>query len=142
MAEPLNKLLKKDTGFKWSDACKKSFGDIKRAFAHIITLAYPNFVQPFIVDCDASDFGIGDLLSQIINREESQFVFQPIVVKSRAPICHDSQGNACASRLCSPFSLLPIRQIIQSANGPKRAAVASHIQRTSGKGGEMDRLAE
>ena len=33
-------------------------------------LAYPNRFDPFILDTDASDFGVGGVLSQIQNGEE------------------------------------------------------------------------
>ena len=66
IAEPLHKLLQKEHEFYWSSECEESFKTIKAAFADTITLAYPDFSKPFIVDCDASDFGIGGVLSQIV----------------------------------------------------------------------------
>ena len=66
IVEPLNKLLQKDRQFQWSPECEKSFKTIKAEFKDTITLAYPDFTKPFIVDCDASDFGIGGVLSQVV----------------------------------------------------------------------------
>ena len=66
IVEPLNKLLQKDRQFYWSADCESSFRTIKAAFKDMITLSYPDFMKPFIVDCDASDFGIGGVLSQVI----------------------------------------------------------------------------
>ena len=50
----------------WSADCENSFKTIKAAFKDTITLSYPDFTKPFIVDCDASDFGIGGVLYQVI----------------------------------------------------------------------------
>ena len=66
IVEPLNKLLQKERQFYWSADCESSFKTIKAAFKDLITLSYPDFTKPFIVDCDASDFGIGGVLSQLI----------------------------------------------------------------------------
>ena len=62
--EPLNKLLQKERQFYWSADCVSSFKTIKAAFKDTITLSYLNFTKPFIVDFNASDFGIGGVLSQ------------------------------------------------------------------------------
>ena len=64
--EPLNKLLQKERQFYWSADCESSFKKITAAFKDTITLSYPDFTKSFIVDCDASDFGIGGVLSQVI----------------------------------------------------------------------------
>ena len=79
IAQPLNKLLQKDYEFKWTEQCEQSLNLIKKAFSDVITLAYPDFTKPFTVDCDASDFGIGGVLSQEYNGVE-----QPIAYFSRS----------------------------------------------------------
>ena len=58
---------------------QKLFKTIKSAFKNRITLSYPDFTNPFIVDCDASDFGIRGVLSQVIRPG----VEQPISYFSR-----------------------------------------------------------
>lgn len=80
IAHPLNKLLQKDQIFQWSPACEEAFQTLKKAFCEIVTLAYPNFAVPFIVDTDASDFGIGAVLSQ----KNSANIEQPIAYYSRS----------------------------------------------------------
>ena len=59
-------MLIKERQFQWTKECENSFTIIKSAFADTITLAYPDFTKPFIVDCDASDFGIGGVFSLIV----------------------------------------------------------------------------
>ena len=79
IVEPLNKLLQKERQFYWGADCKSSCQTIKAAVKDTITLSYPDFTKPFIVDCDASDFGIGGVWSQVIRPG----VEQPISYFSR-----------------------------------------------------------
>ena len=60
--------------FQWTKECVSSFTRINGAFENTITLAYPDFTKPFIVECDASDFGIGDMLSKTLRPGVEQFV--------------------------------------------------------------------
>ena len=81
IVEPLNKLLIKERQFHWSAECKNSFKTIKAALKDIITHSYPDFTKPFIVDCDASDFGVGGVLLQLVRPGvEQPVVLQPIAV--------------------------------------------------------------
>ena len=79
IVEPLNKLLQNEPQFYWFADCENSFKTIKAAFQDTITLSYPDFTKSFIVDCDASDVGIGGVLSQVIKSG----VEQPISYFSR-----------------------------------------------------------
>ena len=64
-AAPLNALTKKGVAFGWDQACQASFDKLKAALAHAPVLQYPDPIQPFILDTDASSQGIGAVLSQI-----------------------------------------------------------------------------
>ena len=80
IADPIIKLLHKDSTFQWSLSCEKAFTRLKKEFCEIVTLSFPNCSKPFILDTDASDFGIGAVLSQ---RNQSN-IAQPIVYYSRS----------------------------------------------------------
>ena len=60
----LANLTKKETSFVWNEKCQKAFEDVKHALTHAPVLALPNFLHPFVVECDASIEGIGAVLLQ------------------------------------------------------------------------------
>lgn len=70
LVSPLNDLLKgkkKKQKISWSPDAEKSFIDIKQALISAPILCSPDFSQPFTVQCDASDSGVGGVLVQNID---------------------------------------------------------------------------
>ena len=65
IALPLNKLLRKDTKFVWTEECQVAFETLKKALVTAPVLAFPQFDKPFILAVDASDESIGYVLSQL-----------------------------------------------------------------------------
>ena len=65
IASPLLKLTKKDSNFIWTNECQQSYEKIRK---YLTTegdvLALPNVDKTFIVECDASDYGVGGVLLQ------------------------------------------------------------------------------
>lgn len=73
---PFYELLKADSKFDWDDRCEKSFEILKRKIAEEVTLAHFNPKIPIILTCDASQKGIGAILShRFQNGEERPVVF-------------------------------------------------------------------
>ncbi len=70
VAEPLHRLTQKNVKFIWSTECSRAFEGLKRKLTTAPVLAYPEFDLPFILDTDASDKGIGAVLSQVQNGRE------------------------------------------------------------------------
>ena len=64
IARPIHHLTKKDVEFVWNDDCQAAFLKLKELLVSAPVLAYPNQDKPFIVECDASNFAIGGVLSQ------------------------------------------------------------------------------
>ena len=76
---PINDLVQKDRAFSWNQKCQEAFDLVKRKFTDAITLRYPDFSQEFLLDTDASDFGIGAVLSQLVAGVE-----RPVAYYSRS----------------------------------------------------------
>lgn len=66
----LNELTRKNRKFVWTGECESSFHTLKQALVSAPTLVYPTRDDPFILDTDASLYGIGDVLSQLQHGEE------------------------------------------------------------------------
>ena len=60
---PLTDLLKKDA-FEWNEKANLAFHNLKEVVSYPPVLALPDFSQPFLVECDASSYGIGAVLIQ------------------------------------------------------------------------------
>ena len=65
IAKPLHRLAERNTKFLWTAECEKAFHTLREKLTSTPVLAYPDFTREFILDTDASDTGIGGVLSQI-----------------------------------------------------------------------------
>ena len=50
--------------FKWTPECDEAFRVLKEKLVSAPVLAFPCFTEEFVVDCDASDYGLGAVISQ------------------------------------------------------------------------------
>ena len=62
-ASPLYKLLKKDANFEWTEAQENAFQRLKSKLISRPILQYPSFSKEFILTTDASNSGLGAVLS-------------------------------------------------------------------------------
>ena len=65
IAKPLHRLTEKNAQFKWTSHCQTAFDHLKECLTTAPVLAFPDFNKTFILDTDASDAGIGAVLSQL-----------------------------------------------------------------------------
>lgn len=78
IAGPLNKLTStknKTASFVWSPDADKAFLDLKSCLVQAPVLACPNFDLPFDVHTDASNYGVGAMLSQVVDGVEHPVAF-------------------------------------------------------------------
>ena len=76
IASPLNELLQKGEVYAWDEGCEQSFNALKEHFSKAVVLPYPDFAKQFIMDTDASDTGIGAVMSQFdVSNEEMPIAF-------------------------------------------------------------------
>ena len=68
MALPLSNLLQKEVEFDFDDQCKKAFDCLKRAVTTTPIIQTPNWTAPFELMCDASNYALGAVLAQKIDK--------------------------------------------------------------------------
>ena len=70
LAAPLYKLATKGTNFEWTEQRHEAFGQLKNALTSAPILGFPREEELWYLDTDASDVGMGAMLSQIQDGEE------------------------------------------------------------------------
>ncbi|CAM8966022.1 unnamed protein product [Rhodiola kirilowii] len=68
-ALPLSTLLQKEVPFEFTDACKEAFNELKKALTSTPIIQTPDWKKPFEIMCDASDFAVGAVLGQKIDKK-------------------------------------------------------------------------
>ena len=94
IAAPLHALTMEGSSFVWTAQCQQAFTDLKDALTRADVLALPNEEGRFILDCDASDYGIGTVLSQTQNDVE-----RPVCYASRLFNKHERNYNVTRKEL-------------------------------------------
>jgi hypothetical protein len=83
VARPLYNLLRKDNPWQWSASEQGAFDALKAALTSARLLLQPDVRKPFFLECDASDYATGAILSQ----KDDEGKLHPVVFlsKSMAP---------------------------------------------------------
>jgi hypothetical protein len=68
IARPLCRLLAKETLFEFDDECVKAFGALKEIPMSTPVIRPRSWGEPFEIICDASDFAVGAILGQRIEK--------------------------------------------------------------------------
>ena len=64
IAAPLQRLTESKYKFQWTQECDAAFKQLRERLITPPLLVYPQFDDSFRLDCDASSYGIGAVLSQ------------------------------------------------------------------------------
>ena len=84
IAAPLTDLTRKSESdiIRWTSECQAAFDYLKQAMASAPVLKPPDYNFPFILQTDASDKGVGAVLSQIEHEKDHPFS-KKILVRER-----------------------------------------------------------
>ncbi|KAK1606374.1 hypothetical protein QYE76_030047 [Lolium multiflorum] len=69
ISKPLTNLLQKDVPFVFDDDCKEAFETLKKALTTAPVVEPPDWNLPFKIMCDASDFAVGAVLGQRVDKK-------------------------------------------------------------------------
>lgn len=91
IARPLHKLTEKLNKFQWTTECEDAFQKLKTKLVSAPILGYPTPDNHYILDTDASNFGIGAVLSQLVDGVET-------VIAYFSKLFSKSERNYCVTR--------------------------------------------
>ena len=72
LTEPLHNLLRKSVPWVWSSACEATFQKIKKMLSGAPLLVHFDMTRPIVVHCDASEYGVGVVLSHLLENGEER----------------------------------------------------------------------
>lgn len=76
VTEPLHRLLRKGVVWDWSKGCEAVFCQIKELLIEAPMLEHFDLSKPIVVHCDASEYGVGVVLSHVLeNGDEKPVTF-------------------------------------------------------------------
>jgi hypothetical protein len=131
IAAPLTELLKKGK-FSWTPVAAIAFDKLKNAMVMTLDLALPDFAALFIVETDASDFGIGAILSEY---GRPYCVFKQCTWSFQTIMDNLCQGDACCHEGHENMATISAWSKISDTNGPKEpqilAGAAHHHSRAA-----------
>lgn len=97
MTAPISELLKKSRGkFVWSPEANRAFEQIRSALVTEPVLSCPDYSKRFIIQCDASDVGIGGILVQGEGDEERIIAYMSRKLSSAEKKYHTTEKECLA----------------------------------------------
>ena len=92
IAQPVHHLTEKTVPFAWNVTCQCAFKELKEKLTMAPILAFPDFGCTFLLDTDASENGIGAVLSQVVADGRERIVAYASRVLSKP------EHNSCVIR--------------------------------------------
>ena len=75
IARTLTSLLAKDVPFQLTDECHKAFETLKKALVLAPIIQSPYWKLPFEIMCDASDYAVGAVLGQTMDKKHHAIAY-------------------------------------------------------------------
>ncbi len=94
----MNRLLEAEQPFVWTDMCQQSFEDLKSALTGDEVMSFPQDDGLYILDCDASDRGIGSVLSQMQWCSKVQTMVERLIAYASKSLTK-TQRRYCVTRI-------------------------------------------
>ena len=116
---PLTRLLKKDVKFNWTSDCEKAFTEIKNCLVSAPILTCPDFSREFVLQTDASAYGLGAVLTQTFEDGEKVICFLSRSL-SRAERSYSTTEREC---LCVIWAVEKLRHYLE---GTKFTVITDH----------------
>ena len=139
LAKHLVGLTEKNTAFRWTDMEEQAFSTLKKKLIMAPILAYPDLKRPFILNTNASNMGIGAVLSKDFDREERVIAYgSRMLSKGIKALLHHPTGAVGRGSLQQALQALPVRDEIPAPDGQgcvEVAEAASWSQRENSPGG-------
>ena len=132
LAEPLVALTGKDLPFVWRPACATTFISLRDALIRAPVLAFPTQTGDYILDTDASNFGLGGVLSQIQNDVECGIAYCSRALRpSQRKYCTTKREMLAAVSMCIQFrfvySFISVRYKIHNSDGSQVSCLATSV---------------
>ena len=104
LAEPLVALTGKNVPIVWRPASMTAFVSLRDALVRGPALAFPTGTGPYILDTDASNFGLGGVLNQIQNDVECVIAYCSRALRpSERKYCTTKREMLAAVSMCIQF---------------------------------------
>ena len=104
IATPLVALTGKDVPFLWERGCSTAFYTLRASLIHALILAFPTETGQYILDTDASNFGLGGVLSQIQDDVERVVAYCSHALRpSQRRYCTTKREMLAAVAMCIQF---------------------------------------
>ena len=113
VAKPLHNLTKRDVAFEWKNEHQSAFDVLKGRLTSAPIMTYPDFSKQFILATDASDCGIGAVLSQ----KDTENHEHPVAYASRL-LSSTEQNYTVVERECLA-AIWAVRHFRHYLHGPK-----------------------
>lgn len=117
---PLTELLSKRKTFVWTDVAQEAFNVLKQKLTTAPLLAHPNYEKMFILQCDASTYGVGAVLAQ----EDDEGHERPIAFMSQK--LNKSQRNYTITELECLAVVLAIKKFRSYIEGQEFKVITDH----------------
>ena len=104
VATPLVTLTGKDVPFVWASSCSTAFTALRATLIDAPILAFPTKTGLYILNTDASNFGLGGVLSQVQNDQERVVAYCSRALRpSQRRYCTTKREMLAAVAMCIQF---------------------------------------